>query len=92
MACCDSIACVCKFCFMRKYHNFVLLDSFKFGVQLMKHLSRTSRFVTILLFLNTSDKSLLKTTIELLETRAKSIEDKTLKQDVNNLRMTYRCL
>ncbi|XP_065652616.1 sperm-associated antigen 1 isoform X5 [Hydra vulgaris] len=72
------------------YDHFTSKESFKVGVQLMKHLSRTSRFVTILLFLNTSDKTMLKSTIELLELRAKNIEDKNLKQEVYNLRTTYK--
>ncbi|XP_047145860.1 sperm-associated antigen 1 isoform X2 [Hydra vulgaris] len=77
--------------FIRAVHDhFTNKESFKVGVQLLKHLSRTSRFVTILLFLNTSDKTMLKSTIELLELRAKNIEDKNLKQEVFSLRTTYK--
>lgn len=67
------------------------LEWYKFGISILKHVSRTSRFVMMLMFLSTADKTLLKTTVDLLEVRVKQNGEKTLQNDISNIRAAYKC-
>ena len=73
------------------YKSSLFLDTYRQGTLLLKNLSRTSRFAMMLMFLSTQDKTLLKTTVDLLETRVKQNGDKNVSADVSNLRTSYRC-
>jgi len=71
--------------------HFTGRETFKRGIQLLKSLCKASRFVTMLMFLNTTEKSVLRSTVEALEVRAKQSSEKHLLNDVTSLRVSYQC-
>lgn len=73
------------------HDHFATKEWYKFGISILKHVSRTSRFVMMLMFLSTADKTLLKTTVDLLEVRVKQNGEKTLQNDISNIRAAYKC-
>jgi len=71
--------------------HFTGKETFRRGVGLLKSLCKASRFVTMLLFLNTREKALLRATLDALEARAKQSSERSLLVDVSSLRASYQC-
>lgn len=71
--------------------HFTNKDTFKQGIQLLKSLCKVSRFVTMLMFLNTTEKTLLRSAIDQLEVRVKQSNEKSLLPEVNALKSSYHC-
>ena len=71
--------------------HFTNKETYRQGIQLLKSLCKASRFVTMLMFLNTTEMTLLRCTIDLLENRVKQSSEKSLLSDISSLRTSYRC-
>lgn len=80
--------------FIRAVHDhFTSKEHFKYGMLLMKHMYRVQRFSTNLMFLGTAEKTLLKTTIDILDNRVKQecSVDRSLQNEISQLRLQYHC-
>ena len=59
----------------------------------MKSMSRVQRFSTMLMFLGTQEKTMLRSIIDVMENRVKQDGggERTLQNEINQLRSQYRC-
>ena len=61
-------------------------------MSLMKSMYRVQRFSTMLMFLGTQEKTMLKSAIDIMENRVKQDGgEKTMQNEISQLRSQYRC-
>jgi len=72
--------------------HFTSKENYKYGMTLLKSMHRVQRFSTMLMFLGTQEKTLLKSSMDTLESRAKQDGcEKTVFNEISQLRSQYRC-